>query len=374
MILLVVLGWLSFNIKFLSPVARAIQGFSLSDMYYEIDWQEEGSPEISKEITLIDITELTNRAEIAGVIEDVRKCEPSVIGVDIIFEDQNYDMHGDMVLMDVAESSNAIFAKKLTDYNVKTNSFQNQTRSYFATDRIKEGYVNAIGDMSSTCLRKFSIERSLRGEPQRSFTSLIAEAYSGRSIPTNKTDDRFINYRFIDFPVVSYDSVLANRDLIKGRAVLIGTINEEADMHFTPLGKMAGLKVQAYSVQTIIDLKDIETIPKDLLMVLSILICYITVLLQFHWIRFIKASEKPFCVFLANSNLFLRFITFTWLAILALMTYIAYERLSLYIPMALILTPVILVAEARGIYKAIISGLVKARPDSIFNKSPYLKL
>ncbi|WP_285822021.1 hypothetical protein [Xylanibacter muris] len=112
MILLVVLGWLSFNIKFLSPVARAIQGFSLSDMYYEIDWQEEGSPEISKEITLIDITELTNRAEIAGVIEDVRKCEPSVIGVDIIFEDQNYDMHGDMVLMDVAESSNAIFAKK----------------------------------------------------------------------------------------------------------------------------------------------------------------------------------------------------------------------------------------------------------------------
>ncbi len=228
--------------------------------------------------------------------------------------------------------------------------------------------------MSSTCLRKFSIERSLRGEPQRSFTSLIAEAYSGRSIPTNKTDDRFINYRFIDFPVVSYDSVLANRDLIKGRAVLIGTINEEADMHFTPLGKMAGLKVQAYSVQTIIDLKDIETIPKDLLMVLSILICYITVLLQFHWIRFIKASEKPFCVFLANSNLFLRFITFTWLAILALMTYIAYERLSLYIPMALILTPVILVAEARGIYKAIISGLVKARPDSIFNKSPYLKL
>lgn len=371
MILMAVLGWLSFNIKFLSPVARAIQEFSLSDMYYKIDWQENGSPEISHDITLVDITPLTKRSEIARVIDEVRKCSPAAIGVDIIFEGENYDMYGDNVLMETAEASGAIFAKKLTDYDARTNSFQNQVVSFFVTESIKEGYVNAIGDMSSTCLRKFSIERSYRGLPQRSFTSQVAGEYSGKDIPHDKTDDRLINYRFVDFPVISHDSILAKRDLIKDRAVLIGTVTEERDMHFTPLGKLPGLKIQAYSVQTIIDQKDIETIGYKFLIALSVIVCWLTVLWQFYWLKFIGRFKNPFGVFLANSKLFLRLITFVWLGILAWMTYIAYEHFDFYIPMALILAPVILVPEARGIYTALIKGLATASPGSIFSRSVY---
>lgn len=373
MILMFILGWLSFNIKFLNPVARAIQEFSLSDMYYKIDWQESDSPEMSHDITLVDMTALTKRSEIADVIEKVKECEPAVIGVDLIFEGENYDMHGDMVLMEAAEASGAVFAKKLTDYDVQTKSFQNQVRSYFANDSIQEGYVNAIGDMSSTCLRKFSVERSLRGSMQRSFTAQIAGTYMGENIPHAKTDDRFINYRFIDFPVISYDSILAKRNLIKGRVVLIGTATEEQDMHFTPLGKIPGLKVQAYSIQTMIDQKNIETISNGSLWTLSVIVCWLTVLWQFYWLKFIGHRKGPFGTFLANSKLFLRTVTFVWLGMIAWMTYISYERFELYIPMALILVPVILVAEARGIYTAIIKGLATAKPQSIFNKSVYLK-
>lgn len=373
MILMLILGWLSFNIKFLNPVARAIQEFSLSDMYYQIDWQENGSPEMSHDIALIDMTELTNRSDIARVIEDVKQCEPAVIGVDLIFEGEKYDMHGDMVLMETAEASGAIFAKKLTDYDTKTKSFQSQISSYFANDSIQEGYVNAIGDMSSTCLRSFSVERSLRGSLQRSFTSQIAKAYIGEDIPHDKTDDRLINYRFIDFPVIGHDSILAAHDLIKGKIALIGTITEERDMHFTPIGKIPGLKVQAYSIQTMIDKKNIETIDNGFLWALSVIVCWLTVLWQFYWLKFIGHRKSPFGVFLANSKLFLRVVTFLWLGMLAWMTYIAYERFELYIPMALILIPVILVAEARGIYTAIIKGLATAKPQSIFNKSVYLR-
>ncbi|MDE5561816.1 MAG: CHASE2 domain-containing protein [Bacteroidaceae bacterium] len=371
MTLIVVLGWLSFNIKFLSPVARAIQEFSLSDMYYNIEWQENGAPEMSRDITLIDITEVRKRDEIANVIEKVKQCSPAVIGVDIIFEDQNYDIHGDMVLMDVAEASGAIFAYKLTDYAPMTDSFQERVRSYFATDSIKEGYVNAIGDMTATCLRRFSIERNFRGQPQRSFTAQVAEAYSKNDIPLGKTDDRFINYRFIDFPVIKYDSVLANRNLIKDRIVLIGTIGEEADMHFTPLGKRPGLKVQAYSIQTVIDQKNIETTDDNTLMLLSLLICWLTALWQLYWIKFVNSRKNSLWVFLANSNIFFNGITFAWLALLAWLTYIIYERMEYYIPMVMVLASVVLVAEARDIYAAIINGL--ANSNDTFKKSVYYK-
>lgn len=371
MTLIVVLGWLSFNIKFLSPVARAIQEFSLSDMYYKIEWQEDGTPEMSRDIVMIDITEVRKRDEIANVIKNVMQCKPAVIGVDIIFEGENYDIHGDMVLMDVAEASDAIFAYKLTDYDPQTASFQKRVRSYFATDSIRDGYVNAIGDMTSTCLRKFSIERDLCGKPQRSFTAQVAEAYSNIDIPHDKTDDRFINYRFIDFHVIKYNSVLANRNLIKDRIALIGTIGEESDMHFTPLGKRPGLKVQAYSIQTVIDQKNIETIDDNTLTLLSFLVCWLTALWQLYWIKFVNSRKNSLWVFLANSNLFFNAITFAWLAMLAWLTYIIYERMEYYIPMVMILASVVLVAEARDIYAAMINGL--ANSNDTFKKSVYYK-
>jgi hypothetical protein len=54
--------FVSMNISFLSPVARAIKDFSMSDLYYHILWTGD-EPEKSEVITLVDITDLHKRGQ-----------------------------------------------------------------------------------------------------------------------------------------------------------------------------------------------------------------------------------------------------------------------------------------------------------------------
>lgn len=373
LLLMGILVFLSFNIYFLSPVARAIEEFSLSDLYYRVAWQDDVEPPQSPNITLVDITPLYDRGEIADVLEEVGKCEPAVIGVDVIFEGEKEDVSADMRIMEVAADMPAtVFANKLIDYSSADGSFHNVVRPFFANDRTTEGYVNAVGDMSSTCLRYLSVERKLEGKPVESFTAKIAEAYREQALPQGQRADRFINYRFMDFPVVNYDSIAQNVDLLKDRIVLLGTLTEEQDMHYTPLGKIPGLKVQGYAIQTLLDQRNVITVSDEWMWLITIIVGYITALWQFYWLRFVARGKTPFGIFLANSKILLRLLTFAWLAILVWLSYLSYERLEIYVPMAAIITSVILVSEARGLYIAFVKYIHAASHGKLCAKSIYL--
>lgn len=372
LLLTALLVFLSFNITFLNPVARAVQEFSLSDLYYKVAWDDDGRPAMSNNITLVDITPLRNRADIGAVLDDVRRAGPAAVGVDVIFEGERDDVAADLALAEAAlELPQAVFANKLTDYDGAKGEFTHSVQSFFATPETREGYTNAVGDMAPTCLRSLSVERRLNGRAVRSFTAAVAETYQGRALPADQCGDRLINYRFVDFPVVSHDSVALHPDLVKDRIVLLGTPGEEQDMHFTPLGKMSGLKVQAYAIQTLIDQRNVTTVGTDWQLLVSFIVCYLTAFWQYHWLRFTGRRKTPFGVFLSNSKILLRLITFAWLGLLVWLSYILYERFDVYVPMGLILAPVILVSESRGIYTALIRGLAAGRFGRIFGRSRY---
>ncbi len=90
--------FVSMNISFLSPVARAIKDFSMSDLYYHILWSG-NEPEQNDLITLVDVTDLHKRGDIAHTIEQVNQQEPKVLGIDIIFEGVKEDSLGNDSLM-----------------------------------------------------------------------------------------------------------------------------------------------------------------------------------------------------------------------------------------------------------------------------------
>lgn len=369
MLLLGVLLWLSFNIKFLSPIAHAVRDFSLSDMYYQIDWDSDRPMEYSSDVVIVDITKLYDRDDIANVIDMVKDCSPKAIGVDVIFEKKSYDEAADALLMEVADSSGAVFAKKLTDYHDDT--FNSQVRSFFVSDGVKDGFTNAAGDMSTKCVREFRLMETLDNVPQYSLVSQVAELYDSTATVEDKTLNYRINYRRLEFSVIGCDDVYENRELLKDKLVLIGMMSEESDMHLTPLGKIPGLKILAYSIQTVLEKKNIKTIDDGSLMALSVIICFITVLWQFYWIRFIGSRKSFMGVLLSNSTLFSSFLTFIWLALIAWITYVVYEKYDYNIPMAMILAPVVLVAEGRNLYSAIVKAYTKTRYGSIFENSLY---
>ena len=64
------LGTLVFNIEFLNPVSNAIKNFSITDLFFEVEHY--GShQEINQQITLVDISDVTEREKIANIIDEI---------------------------------------------------------------------------------------------------------------------------------------------------------------------------------------------------------------------------------------------------------------------------------------------------------------
>ena len=232
---------IAINLDFLSPVVRAFKSFSMTDIYYKI--QNYGEPtEVCNTITLVDMTELTRRKDIAKVIQKINEMKPSVLGVDIIFEGEKSDLEGDELLAETCLNDNpdkTVFAYKLMNYDESVHSYQKSLHSFFSTGHeIKEGFVNLI-DNPEKSVRKYANILPCKDTLAHSFPSQISEIATMRAIG----DEEFhtINYKPIVFPVIKYNELDDYKEYIRDHIVLLGTTQEERDNYYTPIGQKTGL-------------------------------------------------------------------------------------------------------------------------------------
>ena len=69
---------ISFSVSFLNPMARALSNFSITDVFYDIGNTSEDK-EKSDLVTLVDITDIYDRGELAGVVEELERVEPATV-------------------------------------------------------------------------------------------------------------------------------------------------------------------------------------------------------------------------------------------------------------------------------------------------------
>lgn len=368
-VLISVLWGIASNITFLNPVATAIKEFSLSDLYYDVSWASSSKPEVSEQITIVDVTKLTDRADIAATLDEIRQAKPAVIGVDLMFIDERPGTDGDELLREVADSiPDAVFVNKLTDYVPAQGEFKNLTRSFFKPP--VEGYSNFVGSMQSSCIRDLSFTRHCHGHEVRSFALALTESYEKQPWQGDRNNDYLIHYRHLDFRTIAADSVQLYPELLRDRIVILGT-TDETDTHLTPLGKMYGAKIQAYATQSLIDHHQITTISTPTLILITFVVSYLTILIQIFFIWFVKRFKGFFPDFLAESKFVLRLVTFGWLAVLAWLGYLVYEGANIYVPMGLVYAFVVFTGEARGIYAAIVNAYGRRHPNSRLARSTY---
>lgn len=354
----------SFNIGFLNPVRRAFADFSMSDVYYSILWQG-GDVQKSQYITLVDIDTLYFRKDIAQVIKEVDQYQPKVVGIDIIFEGKKFNEEGDVELAEALENNfeNKVLAYKLLEPDAGLINFKHSLHSYCIdnTPFIQEGYTNVLYSEAGTTLRMFSIFRKENGTPCYSFPAQIYNKYieNYEEIDTTQHNDRHINFDKIEFPVIRFDSIAQHPELIKDHIVLIGTMHEESDMHYSPIGKEPGLKIQAYSLQSLIDQYEIKTLDEGSTWILAFLATYITGILQFLVIYALRKKDTGWSIFLAESVAFTRLFTFFLLAMIAYIAFLIYIVKDVFIGTTAILIAAVLTGEARGIYAALLKCIVK---------------
>ena len=339
------------KLSFFDPVQRAIASFSISDIYYQI--QDEESKKIeSPFITIVDVSKLYDRGRIAEVIHDINSCQPAVIGFDVIFEGMKGDTLGSQLLAEaISDIESPIAAFKLCEKDDMGN-FTNAIHSFFSeTAPMEEGYINLQAVSPEGVIREMGTWNILNGDTVFSLPYLMAHQLSPSVVYNQLPKRQRIDYTPTKFPVVPYDSVLHYRDLlIKDRIVLLGTVNDVEDMHYSPLGRTAGSIIQAYTIQTLIEHHHIYEVSLVWNIMITFLVLVFTGIVQQEISYRAKRSKHIIIQFLFQSDLIKNVMNFIWMAILMWINFWLFTQSDIYFNPTIMLVCIALLVEVRLFY------------------------
>lgn len=284
-VFVVVLAWviagfwaiLFVNFTIFDPVSRALSEFKMTDIYFTIQ-RMGNNVKWSDDIVLIDITEQTARGDIAKTLEQLAACEPKTVMMDIIYEKEGDDMIGNgELIMAIDQLPQPILSCKLIASSEEQGKFVDVLKSFFEPfGQYTWAYSNVLkSNGPNGTLRDYTISQKVDTTTYYSLAYLAACKYMGKEPTVEKNNKRTILYSNVEFPIVRYDSIMQNKALIKGKLAMVGTITEEADMHFTPVGKMPGMKTVAYAAETYIDHHEISSMSSLISWILTIFVCLI---------------------------------------------------------------------------------------------------
>lgn len=351
-----VLAGIALNTGFLDPAAKVIKNFSMSDVYYQI-LQEAGEADENNDIVIVDMSELHKRRELAKLLDDIEEQEPRVIGIDIVFEGLKEDSIGDEMIWDVAgKYDNMVFSYRLVDYQDDKTGYADAVHSFFAEAlEVEEGFTNMQRDLYGGIKRVLSIGRKYHGTLQPSFITKVANRYLGMKAVAIEDRDMTINYTPTHFTVIPSDSVKYHAEDLKDKLVLFGAMKEETDMHYTPLGKMAGVELLAYSIQTLLEHKEVHELPMWLVVIGSFLLA---LLMQIGWTSYtdFAGRRKNKIAKLCLSNSFTKAILFfLWVSFIVWLTFIIFFKCDVNISLGLALSGIAFLSLSRNFINECIS-------------------
>ena len=355
-VVLGIMAFFTFNLSFLNPIKKAVKEFSMTDLYYQI-LQETGNPNTSPLITIVDMTELISRQDLAQALEDIESCRPKVVGVDMVFEGRKEDAAGDSMITAVAaHNENIIWSMKLYDYVDDELEHMTDVRSFFTEDvEVKEGVTNMERQLYGGVKRMISLGWRLHGETKPSFIVSMANEYAGRQVAETSSTNVEINFTPTSFTVMPADSVLLHPELIADRIVLFGAMNEEVDMHYTPLGKIAGIQLLAYGIQTLLKQNDIVEIKGFWFWVVTFVLVAITYWLRKQRKEWVEARPRASQRLLLGFPIVGSIIAFLWMALLMWVAFVLFCGYEISFNLGLTFSAIAFLGTAESSYKSLLN-------------------
>lgn len=350
-VIVMLLTVITFKAPALSPVAKALKNISITDLFFSLE-NKYIKADTCQSIVIVDMTELHSRADIGNLLTEINDAQPKAIGVDLIFEGEKDDLEGNVILEQAVEevSPKAVFTNKLTNYDEKHKRFSALVASYFRdVIPISEGYANVTDNMENSTIRDLTITQMSTLGKQSSFAAQVAKEVG---IKADGRKNLVINYSPVVFRVIPFDKVYANRSLLKNKIVLVGTMTEEQDMHLTPLGKMPGVEIQAYSLLTLLEHKDIVYVSTVASIVIGFILCYIYEMLFSLVAIFVKTRGEKTRIFLTESRIMLNLLSFIYIPGISLLSYFIFAKWNIYVDMVVVLVMVAFVGLSRRLYIA----------------------
>ncbi len=349
------IAFIAVKLPFMGPISEAIKEFEMTDTYYQIlqDTDDEDDAEVSDAITIVDITELYSRRELAQTLDNIMEQHPKVVGVDVVFEGLKEDTVGDRMMAEVALThDNIVFSEKLLDYKDENTGFTDMVHSFFAEEpgTVNEGITNMPRNLYGGIKRKMQMGWKVQGEMIPSFISMVSAMYQGSD--SIVTADKTLNINFVPkhFPILLPDSVAAHPELIKGRAILFGTMKDEYDMHYTPLGKMPGTQLLAYAIDTVIKRSEVKEVNGWLMALLSFLLVLLTQYSFARYKTFAAGRKNRFARFVMSMTLIKSYLTFIWIALWMWVAFMIFYLYDIQVDIGWALSAIAFLALAESIY------------------------
>lgn len=371
------------RLEFLDPVEKVVEELSMMEVYFQIN--NSGEKEMSQEISIVDITDLSERQRdsIAIVVNQIIELKPSILGVDVIFERPLSDTEADDKLanafLSTPDDIPIVMAEKLALPNSETRTFGMVTHSFFVDGLLEEGGVNVI-EKPTTNLKHYPVYLMTETDTVYSLPAKIVEILSGEKVVPDRDCEHTINYESVDFPVINYRELQENKQLITGRKVLLGAFYEERDKHLTPLGELPGIKVLAYTIHSMQQNKHIWQGSLFWIILMAVLAGYFMNAFEFlmSWliVKVPKSCGKDiplFLKFFTESEIYDKIVAFIFMVFFTGFAYWLYAKQYIYINTWLALGTIAFIEEGRLIYKAWLvflykKGLTKASQHSIYYK------
>ena len=368
-----ILLMLAVNISFFNPIERAIESFSMIDVAYQVE-KDTQVPDTSRIITIVDISDVKDRDKIALMVDSIREAEPAVVAFDVIFdpllgtEEENMQL-----LQSLSELPVSRYAFMMKEWDQEKHSFTVPFRSFFFFDEFEqEGYVNTPESADGSTLRTFSLNRVFLGDTLESFPLKIASAYDSR-LEGMRGEDRIIDFSPTYFPEVNWNDISNNTDLLRDRIVIVGALHDLVDNHFTSVGRIAGVKIVAHSVQTLLENRNVRHASGWLTGLISFLVVLFTQIWQHFLLKKMWSSDSTFWLFARRSESLTSLLTFVWVCLITFLNFVVFRIGGLSIELLWMLGGVALVIEARGIYRAFVCVLGDKYNVALFRRSLYYR-
>jgi len=348
---------LAFNISFLNPVARTIDNFRMTDVFYEIS-NAGAERDTSGLITIVDMTTEFDRGRLAEIVDEIQSYEPSVMGIDIVFDGVRNDSVGNERLIESVCStvSPTVWAYKLTHWNSDEGQFDRSYHSFFTevVDVEREGFINVQRDINGGTIRTLGLHRETAEGTEYSLTAQVALAATNDSSIITKSKDCNVCYTSTYFPVVPADSIAAYADLIRSHIVLLGAMHDIRDQHYTPIGKIPGVEILAYAIQTLVLRRMPIEFPLWMSVLLIFLIIWFTQLIQQGVTNSLQQSSSSMRRYLGNSGLAASVISMIAMVLLVGACFVFFFHWNIYFNTVWAIMGIALLDNAREIYELII--------------------
>lgn len=342
------------NLKVFNPIAKAIGNYSFEDFYYYI-LGTSNEQDISRVVTIVDMTELTSRRDLAKTISDISSLSPKVLGVDIVFEGLKEDSIGDQLLTESAKDCHGFFSYRLIDRSDEA------IHSFFTPcDSLTEGFTNIPRHLYDGTKRTLSIGRIHQGVLRPSLIKLLADKYAGEEVTPLADKELRINFSPIRFEIISPADVLSNKHLIEDRIVLLGAMKEENDMHITPLGKMAGVELLAFGVETMLKHNKVRVTPMWLIIIISFFVTLMVVTIRLSYVNYAK-KQLPLLRSFLTLELIIGLVVFTTVAIIVWIGFILFCKYNVSANLAYGIAATACIYNATNLYDTIVELLTKKK-------------